>query len=223
MFDAGWHQGVIGIVASRLKDRFHRPVIAFARGSDGEIKGSGRSIAGLHLRDALDLVAKRHPGLILKFGGHAAAAGVTLRERDFDVFREAFETTVRGLVSRRRSRAPDRNRRLARSAPTHAGRRGAARSRSVWGQGFPEPRSSIAFAVVEQRVVGGRHVKLKLARRGASLRRRCSSVTAAPLPPRIEAPVPARRERIQRHARRLQLDHSSIGRSAARLNPQLQV
>ena len=90
---------MIGIVASRLKERFHRPVIAFARGADGEIKGSGRSIPGLHLRDALDLVTKRHPGLVLRFGGHAAAAGLTLRESDFGVFSAAFEETVRSLVT----------------------------------------------------------------------------------------------------------------------------
>ena len=99
LFDPGWHQGVIGIVACRLKERFHRPAIAFARGNAGEIKGSGRSIPGLHLRDALDLVAKRHPGLILKFGGHAAAAGLTLRESDFGRFRAAFEETARTLLT----------------------------------------------------------------------------------------------------------------------------
>jgi single-stranded-DNA-specific exonuclease len=163
MFDAAWHPGVVGIVASRLKDRIHRPVVAFARGNDGEIRGSGRSIPGLHLRDALDLVAKRHPGLILKFGGHAAAAGVSLRERDFEVFREAFERTVRGLVS-----PADLERQLdcdGSLAPHEATLDAAwAVADCVWGQGFPEPRFFDAFAVVDQRVVGGRHVKLKLAR-----------------------------------------------------------
>jgi len=112
MFEPGWHQGVIGIVASRLKERFHRPVIAFARGNDGEIKGSGRSIGALHLRDALDLVAKREPDLILRFGGHAAAAGLTLRESEFARFRAAFESVARSLLSaadleRGESLAPD--------------------------------------------------------------------------------------------------------------------
>ena len=163
MFDAGWHPGVVGIVASRLKDRVHRPVIAFARGSDGEIKGSGRSIPGLHLRDALDLVAKRHPGLILKFGGHAAAAGVSVRERDFDVFREAFEATVRSLVSPADlERQVDCDGSLAPDEATLAA--AWAIADCVWGQGFPEPQFFDRFAVVEQRVVGGRHVKLKLAR-----------------------------------------------------------
>jgi single-stranded-DNA-specific exonuclease len=163
MFDAGWHAGVVGIVASRLRERVHRPVIAFARGNDGEIKGSGRSISGLHLRDALDLVAKRHPGLILNFGGHAAAAGVSVRERDFDVFREAFEQTVRGLVS-----AADLERQVdcdGSLAPDEATLAAAwAIADCVWGQGFPEPQFFDRFNVVDQRLVGGRHVKLKLAR-----------------------------------------------------------
>jgi single-stranded-DNA-specific exonuclease len=99
LFDQTWHQGVVGILASRLKDKFHRPTIAFARSSNGEIKGSGRSIAGLHLRDALDLVSKRHPTLINKFGGHAAAAGLSIAEADFDDFVAAFEkVSVNSLV-----------------------------------------------------------------------------------------------------------------------------
>ncbi|MCC7187020.1 MAG: single-stranded-DNA-specific exonuclease RecJ, partial [Acidobacteria bacterium] len=99
LFDAEWHQGVIGILASRLKERLHRPVIAFARGAGGEIKGSGRSIAALHLRDALDLVSKRAPGLLLRFGGHAAAAGLTLRETDFPRFCTLFEDAVRSALT----------------------------------------------------------------------------------------------------------------------------
>jgi single-stranded-DNA-specific exonuclease len=165
LFDAAWHQGVIGIVASRLKDRFHRPVIAFARGSGGEIKGSGRSVPALHLRDALDLVTKRHPGLILRFGGHAAAAGLTLRESDFPVFRGAFEEIVGSLVT-----AADLERQVETDGSLHL--RDAtldsarAIAQAVWGQGFPEPRFFDGFEVVGQRVVGGRHVKLKLSRAG---------------------------------------------------------
>ncbi|MDP1636064.1 MAG: single-stranded-DNA-specific exonuclease RecJ, partial [Gallionellaceae bacterium] len=98
LFNEDWHQGVIGILASRLKDRFHRPVIAFAHGNAGELKGSGRSIAGLHLRDALDLVSKRHPHLILKFGGHAMAAGLSIREEHLDDFRHAFETVAQEMI-----------------------------------------------------------------------------------------------------------------------------
>src|SRR4029453_14807835 len=91
IFDASFHEGVVGIVASRLKDRLHRPTFVFALGQDGRLKGSGRSIPGFHLRDALDLVSKRHPGVLKKFGGHAMAAGCTLAEEDFDTFDQAFQ------------------------------------------------------------------------------------------------------------------------------------
>jgi single-stranded-DNA-specific exonuclease len=185
LFDPQWHQGVIGIVASRLKERFHRPVIAFARGTTGEIKGSGRSIPGLHLRDALDLVSKRHPGLIVRFGGHAAAAGLTLRESDFAIFRSAWEDTVRSLVT-----AADLERQietdgsLGLTEATLAA--GKAIALAVWGQGFPEPRFFDGFDVVNQKIVGGRHTKLKLSRSGrafdAILFGECE-----PIPARIEA------------------------------------
>ena len=99
LFDAGWHQGVIGILAGRVKERLHRPTFAFARADDGLLKASGRSIPGLHLRDALDLVAKREPDLLLRFGGHAAAAGLTLREVDLARFEAAFEAVARQLLS----------------------------------------------------------------------------------------------------------------------------
>jgi single-stranded-DNA-specific exonuclease len=165
LFDPDWHQGVIGIVASRLKERFHRPVIAFARGTAGEIKGSGRSIATLHLRDALDLVTKRYPGLIVRFGGHAAAAGLTVREADFDVFRTAFEETVRSLVT------PSQ---LALQIETdgslpleHATYETALVLENVtWGSGFPQPSFFDRFQIVEQKVVGGRHLRLRLTREG---------------------------------------------------------
>ena len=185
LFDESWHQGVIGIVASRLKERFHRPVIAFARGSGGEIKGSGRSIAALHLRDALDLVTKRHPGLVLRFGGHAAAAGLTIRESDFAVFRGAFEASVQSLVT-----AADLERQLETdgSLDTRECTFDLARAigACVWGQGFPEPRFFDAFDVVQQRIVGGQHTKLKLAREGRAFDGMLFG-DAEPLPPRVEA------------------------------------
>ena len=90
-----WHQGVVGVVASRLKDRYHRPVIVFAQAGNGELRGSGRAIAGFHLRDALDLVAKRAPGMIIRFGGHAFAAGLSLREGELARFTEEFERVAR--------------------------------------------------------------------------------------------------------------------------------
>ena len=165
LYDDLWHQGVIGIVASRIKDKFHRPAVAFARGIAGEIKGSGRSIRGLHLRDALDLVSKRAPGLILKFGGHAAAAGLTLRENDFAQFQYLFEDVVRTLLSPadlEREIETDGSLpvKLATLESAHALRDG------IWGQGFPEPRFSDPFEIVQQRVVGERHLKLRLRRDG---------------------------------------------------------
>jgi single-stranded-DNA-specific exonuclease len=167
LFDPSWHQGVVGILAARIKDRLHRPVIAFAAGNAGELKGSGRSIAGLHLRDALDLVAKRAPGLILRFGGHAAAAGLTLRAEGLAQFKDLFESTVRGLVA-----ASD----LERSTETDGSLESAYMNldtirmleREVWGQGFPQPLFCDRFAVASQRVVADKHLKLRLQKDGKS-------------------------------------------------------
>jgi single-stranded-DNA-specific exonuclease len=168
LFDPAWHQGVVGIVAGRIKDRFHRPVIAFARGNPGEIRGSGRSIPALHLRDALDRVAVLNPGLILKFGGHAAAAGLTLREPDFERFRQAFEQTAQSLLT-----PADLERVIETDGPLAAGELTpetiALLSEPVWGQGFPAPRFCDEFEVAAQRVVGERHLKLTLARAGRSI------------------------------------------------------
>ncbi len=165
LYDPQWHQGVIGIVASRLKDKFHRPAVAFARGNDGEIKGSARSIRGLHLRDALDLVSKRAPGLILRFGGHAAAAGLTLREAEFEKFRYLFEDVVRGLLT-----PADLEREIETDGslpPEHATLEVAHTLQDgIWGQGFAEPRFVDAFDIVQQRVVGTRHLKLRMRREG---------------------------------------------------------
>lgn len=161
LFDPAWHQGVIGILASRLKEKHHRPAFAFARGSEGEIKGSGRSIPGFHIRDALDLVAKRHPGLILKFGGHAQAAGLTLLEKDFQAFEAAFEQAASELLSESDLEriietdgmldTEDMTLDLAKRIESQ-----------VWGQGFPEPGFEGLFSVASQRVVGEKHLKLKL-------------------------------------------------------------
>ena len=162
LFDDEWHQGVIGILASRLKDRFHRPVIAFARAQTGELKGSGRSIPGLHLRDALDLVSKRQPHLILKFGGHAMAAGLSIPEDALEAFRQSFESVVQEMLD---------NEALVRSIATDGELEarefslGMARElqAQVWGQGFPEPLFEGEFRVQTQRIVGEKHLKLKLA------------------------------------------------------------
>jgi len=162
LFDPDWHQGVIGILAARIKERLHRPVIAFARSTDGEIKGSARSIPGLHIRDALDAVAACHPALIRKFGGHAMAAGLVLAERDFPAFAEAFDAEVSSHLD-----ADDLDCVLYSDGMLEGGDFSLAtaqvlRDAGPWGQGFPEPLFDGEFAILEQRVVGERHLKLVL-------------------------------------------------------------
>lgn len=168
LYEPAWHQGVIGILASRLREKFHRPTFAFAASGNGELKGSGRSISALHLRDALDLISKRHPELIVRFGGHAAAAGLTLHENGFNAFRDAFEAVATELLTPADlerewvtdgSLPPD-DMTLA-NATTLAD--------SVWGQGFPEPRFYDHFEVVAQCIVGERHLKLRLRREASPL------------------------------------------------------
>ncbi|WP_263771324.1 single-stranded-DNA-specific exonuclease RecJ [Propionivibrio soli] len=165
LFDPEWHQGVVGILASRIKDKLHRPVFAFARGdttvADGQIKGSGRSIPGLHLRDALDLVSKRAPGLLLRFGGHAMAAGATILETDFARFRDLFATVVDELLA-----PADRSRTLETDGPLESGYFSIDTVRllenEVWGQGFPAPLFEDEFIVESQRVLKEKHLKLRL-------------------------------------------------------------
>ncbi len=161
LFDPAWHQGVVGILASRMKDRLHRPVVAFARHDDGKLKGSGRSVRGLHLRDALDGVAKRHPGLLLQFGGHAAAAGVTLREADLPRFEAAFIETVAQLMN-----PADLQRRIETDGSLEPGQLNLESALllegQVWGHDFPLPGFNDVFRVERQRRVGGRHLKLSL-------------------------------------------------------------
>jgi single-stranded-DNA-specific exonuclease len=156
-----WHVGVVGLLASRLKDRFHRPVFAFASDPAGKLKGSGRSIAGLHLRDALDLVDKRRPGLLERFGGHAAAAGLTLGADGLEAFRATFEAVARELLT-----PADLQQRIetdgALAAPEMTFELAQRLKNQVWGQGFPEPRFAARFAVESQRVVGEKHLKLSL-------------------------------------------------------------
>jgi len=185
LFDESWHQGVIGILASRLKDGFHRPAIAFARASNAELKGSGRSIAGLHLRDALDLVSKRHPSLIKKFGGHAAAAGLSIAEADFENFASAFEKVSSELLS-----AGDLAQRIETDGALEHGEMNLEVARlldeQVWGQGFPVPQFSDEFVVQNQRVVGEKHLKLRLGKQGKPIEAILFG-HAEPLPDRIHA------------------------------------
>lgn len=165
VFDAGWHQGVIGIVASRLKEKYFRPTITFAPGADGFIKGSGRSIPGFHLRDALDLVSKRAPSLIDKFGGHAMAAGLTLRAEAFDAFAEAFEAVGKSwLTTAQLERVIETDGPLEDAYYTTAFI--DLMAGEVWGQGFAPPVFCDEFRVVSQRILKERHLKLLLERNG---------------------------------------------------------
>ncbi len=165
VFDESWHQGVIGIVASRLKEKFFRPTITFAPGADGWLKGSGRSIPGFHLRDALDLVSKRSPSLIDKFGGHAMAAGLTIRADAFDAFSEAFEAVGRAWLS-----APQLERIIETDGPLEDAYYTTEfidiMDGQVWGQGFAPPVFCDEFRVVSQRILKERHLKLQLERNG---------------------------------------------------------
>ncbi|MCB1893895.1 MAG: single-stranded-DNA-specific exonuclease RecJ [Zoogloeaceae bacterium] len=161
LFEPTWHQGVIGILAGRIRERVHRPTIAFARSTDGELKGSGRSIDGVHLRDVLDLVSKRRPGLLLRFGGHAMAAGLAIAEADYPPFCEAFEAAVRAFVG---DRPPEHT--IDSDGPLDPGYMTLVSARrleqEIWGQGFPGPVFDDVFEVDQQRLLKDRHLKLAL-------------------------------------------------------------
>ncbi|HCS06458.1 MAG TPA: single-stranded-DNA-specific exonuclease RecJ [Pseudomonas sp.] len=162
LFDPDWHQGVIGILASRLKERYFRPTFAFADAGDGLLKGSGRSVPGFHIRDALSVVAAQHPDLIGKYGGHAMAAGLTLPVANFEQFSQAFDAEVR-----RQLREEDLTGRLLSDGSLtveefHLELARALRNAGPWGQHFPEPLFHGVFELVEQRIVGERHLKVVL-------------------------------------------------------------
>ena len=167
-FHPDWHQGVVGIVASRLKDRLHRPVICFARAEesgDRVLRGSGRSIAGLHLRDALDVVSKRAPGLIRRFGGHAMAAGLSIGAADYERFAGEFERAVDELLpAHARLRVVETDGAL--DAMYFSLDVARLLDGGIWGQGFPQPVFCDTFAVQNQRIVGERHSKLWLVKGG---------------------------------------------------------
>ena len=161
LFDESWHEGVVGILASRIKDKLHRPVFAFAPGEGGIVKGSGRSIPGLHLRDALDLVAKRAPGLLIRFGGHAMAAGATVNAENFDKFKELFAQVAGELLA-----PADLTRTLETDGNLEGSYISLATARllenEIWGQGFPAPLFMDDFEVEQQRVLKDKHLKLRL-------------------------------------------------------------
>ncbi len=163
VFNQEWHQGVVGIVASRLKEKFWKPTLAFAPGDEGEIRGSGRSVPDVHLRDALDLVSKRYPHLIQKFGGHAMAAGLTIAEKDFNSFIQAFDKAVVD-ISGKTNFSPlietDGSLDLAYANAETA----IALTQQVWGAGFPSPLFRDVFHVRNQRLLKDKHLKLQVMR-----------------------------------------------------------
>ena len=166
LFEPSWHQGVIGILASRVRERVHRPTVIFADVGEGMLKGSGRSIPGLHLRDALDLVATRHPSLLNKFGGHAMAAGLTLAKDDLQGFTQALEVAVAEMLNHAPPQAIEDS-----DGTLSAGDLGLALAESLsaggpWGQHFPEPTFDGLFDVRQHRIVGDKHLKLTLAAQG---------------------------------------------------------
>ncbi|MBL4744540.1 MAG: single-stranded-DNA-specific exonuclease RecJ [Cycloclasticus sp.] len=163
LFDEDWHQGVIGILASRIKEKLNRPVIAFAKGENGDVKGSARSIPGLHIRDTLDDVASQHPGLLKKFGGHAMAAGMSFAERDLDTFKQAFNEAVKKRLN---SIVPENVFLVDGEIPDNDINLNLAetlRQAGPWGQSFPEPLFVGTFNVTKARIVGQKHVKFELA------------------------------------------------------------
>ena len=169
LYRRDWHQGVIGILASRIKDRYHRPVIAFADAGDGLIKGSARSVPGLHIRDALDEVAVRRPDLLERFGGHAMAAGMTISESAFEAFAATFDEVVRAHL-----RQDDLNCVIHTDGGIAARDMNLDTARAIiaggpWGQGFAEPVFDNLFEVVSSRVVGDRHWKLVVRPVGSEL------------------------------------------------------
>lgn len=183
LYDDGFHEGVVGIVASRLKDRVHRPTFVFARGKDGLLKGSGRSIAGFHLRDALDLVSKRHPGVLRKFGGHAMAAGCTIAAEDFATFDASLSQVAREWLD-----AATLSRRLLCDGPLGAEHFTVdtvhALDAHVWGQAFEPPLFNDEVDVVSQRLVGEKHLKLALRHAGV-VREAIWFGRSEPLPERV--------------------------------------
>jgi len=185
MFQPGWHQGVVGLIASRVRERIHRPVVCFASANADELRGSGRSIPGFHLRDALDLVSKRAPGLLLRFGGHAQAAGMTIEKQNLEKFNQVFEQVAGELLpAEARLRIVETDGAL--ESAYHSLEVAQMLDAQIWGQGFPPPLFCDTFTVQDQRVVGERHLKLRLLKDGQRLEAmRFNSLE--PLPARVRA------------------------------------
>ena len=162
LFDESWHQGVVGLVAGRIKDRLHRPVIAFARAEDGSLRGSARSVPGINIRDALDSVAAQRPDLIDRFGGHAMAAGLSLCESNLPAFKLAFAAEIARRANRELLSGAIYSDGALRAEELCIGTAEALRSAGPWGQGFPEPAFDGTFIVEDARIVGEKHMKMRL-------------------------------------------------------------
>ena len=209
LFNERWHQGVVGLVASRVKERHHRPTIAFARADERMLRGSGRSIEGVHLRDVLDLVTKAAPSMIEKFGGHAMAAGLTLGAEHYEGFGQAFEAATRGSVD-----AELFARRIATDGPLAPSDISLALTeaidRQIWGQGFAPPLFDNEFVVVEQRLVKEQHLKLTLELEG----NRFSGIwfrRTQPLPTRVRLAYRPMADEYQGQRRiSLHIEHASL-------------
>jgi single-stranded-DNA-specific exonuclease len=163
LYDDAWHQGVVGLLATRIKDQYHRPVIAFADGGEALLKGSARSIQGLHMRDLLERIASRHPGLVLRFGGHAMAAGVTLPATRLADFKQAFEAEVASSVEPAMLQGTLLTDGELEAADLCLELAQLLRESGPWGQGFPEPLFEGEFHLLQQQVVGESHLKMRLA------------------------------------------------------------
>lgn len=162
IYQADWHQGVLGIVAARIKERFHRPVVAFALDKPGVLKGSARSISGLHMRDALELISQRHPEIIIAFGGHAMAAGLSLHEEHFERFQQVFNEVCAELLTEEQLTGIILSDGELSSAECSIETAELLRASGPWGQAFPEPLFDGDFKVIQQRIVGSNHLKLLL-------------------------------------------------------------
>ncbi|HMD28809.1 MAG TPA: single-stranded-DNA-specific exonuclease RecJ, partial [Steroidobacteraceae bacterium] len=169
LFDESWHQGVVGLVAGKVKERLHRPVIAFARAEDGSLRGSARSVVGVNIRDALDSIATRYPGLIDKFGGHAMAAGVSLAEGNLEAFRSAFASEIAARTDLESLRGVILSDGALTAEELCIDTARALRAAGPWGQGFPEPVFDGEFKVLDAKIVGGKHMKMNLELVGGGL------------------------------------------------------
>jgi single-stranded-DNA-specific exonuclease len=162
LHEPDWHEGLVGLVASRVRERVHRPVFAFAKAQDGKLKGSGRSIDSFHLRDALAAIDARHPHLIERFGGHAMAAGLTLPAANYDAFAAAFDLVVREQLDAAALQGEHLTDGELPSEWLSVESASLLREAGPWGNGFPEPVFDGVFVVNDTRIVGGRHLRLGL-------------------------------------------------------------